>query len=444
MGVTERIKRYKPKSLAQSIIFLVFVVLFVSIGLFLFLDFTKLKEDVIEWKLEEMHTLILAYSEMLDGDSIELDFKRKEQNINYNKWSNISDSLLKKTGMKYFYVMNISYDDSIEFYLSARSHKGKPNFLEKLPIGDFDIGLINKLKNKSEIYVCNTGYFPEYGGWLAYTYTSVKNSKGEVVAFVGADKEMSDINDNIKKIEIELIFSSILFFVVLFLLLTFLIRKIFISPISKIIEAANNFHFLNVSFKNLSLTHVKEYDTLIESFRNMETKINNAITKSFTDDLTKLNNRYFFTLSLENILKPSQQEKMIAFLIIDIDSFKQINDTYGHEKGDFVLKNTGIVLKQVFGNLPGVVVRLGGDEFAVCLDNIEDRQFVEDKCKLLKEELSQITYAEGKTGVNVSIGVIITKFSEIAPAYTEIFSAADNNLYKVKARGKNGYLVSEI
>jgi diguanylate cyclase (GGDEF)-like protein len=445
MRITEKLKSYRPKSLAQSIIFLVFVVLFVSIGLFLFLDFTKLKEDVIEWKLEEMHTLILAYAEMLDGDSIELDFQRKGKNVNYEKWSAISDSLLKKTGMKYFYVMNISYDDSIEFYLSARNHKGKPNFLEKLPIGDFDIGLINKLKYKSEIYVCNTGYFPEYGDWLAYTYTSVKNSKGEIVAFVGADKEMSDINDNIKKIEIELIFSSILFFVVLFLLLTFLIRKIFISPISKIIEAANNFHFLNVSFKNLSLTHVKEYDTLIESFRNMETKINNAITKSFTDDLTKLNNRYFFTLSMENILMPVQQEKMIAFLIIDIDSFKQINDTYGHEKGDFVLRSTGIILKQVFGDLPGVVVvRLGGDEFAVCLDNIENRQIVEDKCEIFKKELSQVTYAEDKTGVSASIGVITTKFSEVVPIYTEIFSAADTNLYKVKAKGKNGYLISDI
>jgi len=445
MGITEKLKSYRPKSLSQSIIFLIFVVLFVSIGLFLFLDFTKLTEDVVEWKLEEMHTLILAYAEILDGDSIEVDFQRKEKNVFYNKWNDISDSLLKKTGMKYIYVMNTSYNDSIEFYIGARNHKGKPKFLEKLPIKDFDVALINKLKNKSEIYVCNTGHYPEYGGELAYSYLSIKNSKGDVVAFVGADKEMTDINDNIKKIEIELIFSSILFFVVLFVLLTYLIRKIFISPISKIIGAANNFHFLNVSFKNLNLTHVKEYDALIESFRNMENKINHAITKSFTDDLTKLNNRYFFTLSLENILKPTQQEKMIAFLIIDIDSFKQINDTYGHEKGDFVLRNTGIILKQVFGDLPGVVVRLGGDEFAVCLDGVADRQIVEDKCDAFKEELSQIIYAEGKTGgVSASIGVIITKFSEVAPIYTEIFSAADTNLYKVKARGKNGYLISEI
>jgi len=443
MRITEKLKSYKPKSLSQSIIFLIFVVLFVSIGLFLFLDFTKLTEDVVEWKLEEMHTLILAYAEILDGDSIEVDFQRKEVNLNYNKLNNISDSLLKKTGMKYLYVMNISYDDSIEFYIGARNHRGKPNFLEKLPIKDFDVELIDKLKNKSE-HVSKTGYFPKYGGWLAYSYQSIKNSKGEVVAFVGADKEMSDINDNIKKIEIELVFSSILFFIVLFLLLTYLIRKIFISPISKIIEAANNFHILNVSFKNLGLTHVKEYDTLIDSFRNMESKINHAITKSFTDDLTKLNNRYFFTLSLENILKPTHDEKKIAFLIIDLDSFKQINDTYGHEKGDFVLRNTGIALKQVFGDLPGVVVRLGGDEFAVCLDNIGDRQIIEDKCSMLKKELSQIMYAEDKTGVSVSIGAIIAKFSKVAPAYTEIFSAADTNLYKVKARGKNGYLISEI
>ena len=444
MKVVKKTKLHKPRKLVPSIIFLVFIVLLISIGLFLFFGFTRLKKDVIEWKLDEMHTLVLAYSKMLDGDSIELDFKRKEKNAYYNKWSDISDNLLKEAGVKYIYVMNASYNDSIEFYLSARTPSGKSDFLEKLPTKDFDIELIDKLRNKSEMHVCKMGYYPEYGGWLAYSYVSVKNSKGDVVAFVGADQEITDIENEIIKVRDRLFFLTFLFFIVVFLLIIYLIRKIFISPISKIIRAANNFHLLNVSFENLGSTYISEYDTLIESFRNMENKINYAITKSFTDDLTKLNNRYFFTLSLENILKPVQQEKMIAFLIIDLDSFKQINDTYGHEKGDFVLRNTGIILKQVFGNLPGVVVRLGGDEFAVCLDGIEDKLFVEDKCKLFKEELSRIIYAEGKTGVSVSIGAIITKFSETPPTYPEIFSAADNNLYKVKAIGKNDYFISEI
>ena len=444
MRITKKLKSHKSRNLAKAMIFSVFILLLVSTSLFLFFNFIKLKEDVIEFNFEQMHTLVLAYAEILDGDSIELDFQRKKTNVHYNKWSSISDSLLKKSGMKYFYVMNASYGDSIEFYLSAKNYRGKSNFLEKLPIGDFDVAIINKLKNKSETHVCKMGYYPDYGGWLAYSYVPVNNSNGEMVAFVGADKEMSDINNNIRKTGIKLLIASVLFLVIVFLLITYLIRKIFISPIAKIIEAADNFHLLNVSFKNLDLTHIKEYDALIGSFRNMESKINHAITKSFTDELTKLNNRYFFTLSLENILKPVQQEKKIAFLIIDLDSFKQINDTYGHEKGDFVLRNTGIILKQVFGDLPGVVVRLGGDEFAVCLDNIGDRQIVEDKCDLFKEELSHITYAQDKTGVSASIGIIITKFSIVAPIYADIFSAADNNLYKVKARGKDGYLISEI
>ncbi|GBU25303.1 hypothetical protein R83H12_01946 [Fibrobacteria bacterium R8-3-H12] len=340
--------------------------------------------------------------------------------------------------------MNALYDDSIEFYISARCHTGKTKFLEKTLTNDFDTDIIEKLKNKSETNISKMGYYPYYGGWLAYSYVPVKNSKGKVVAFVGADKEMSKINNSIRKTGAKLLITSILFFLVVFLIMTYLIKKILISPIAKIIEAADNFHLLNVSFKNLDLTYIKEYDALVKSFRNMENKINQAVSKSFTDELTKLNNRYFFTLSLENILKPVHQEKKIAFLIIDLDSFKQINDTYGHEKGDFVLRNTGIILKQVFGDLPGVVVRLGGDEFAVCLDNIGDKQIVEDKCNIFKKDLSQITYAEDKTGVSASIGIIIAKFSAVPPVYTEIFSAADNNLYKVKAKGKNGYFISEI
>jgi diguanylate cyclase (GGDEF)-like protein len=444
MEVTEKIKIRESRDLTKAIISSVFAVLLLSIGLFLFYNFTKLKEDVISWNLEQMHTLCLAYSEILDGDSIELDFKRRAKNIYYDKWDDIIDNLYQKTGIKYLYVMNIHHDDSIEFYLNARSHGGKSDFLEKLPINDFDVDIIKKLKNKSETHISRMGYYPDYGGWLAYSYVSVKNSKGEVVAFVGADKDMSDINNNIKEVEAKLVFTSALFFIVVFLLITYLIRKIFISPISKIIVAADNFTLLNVSFQNLSLTHIKQYDALIDSFRKMEHKINYAIKRSFTDELTKLNNRYFFTLSLENILKPTQQEKKIAFLIIDLDFFKLINDTYGHDRGDFVLKSVGIILKELFGDFPGVVARLGGDEFAVCLDDIVDGQIVENKCKILKEKLSQINYAQDKTGVSASVGVAITKFSEIAPTYTEIFSAADTNLYKVKAKGKDGYLLTEI
>jgi len=439
-----KLKLFESRNLTPTVIFLVFILLLFSTGIFLFFNYTKLKEDVINWDMELMHTLVLAYSEMVDGDSVEVDFQRRQTNAYYNRLSVISDSLLKKMGVKYLYVMNAAYGDSIEFYVGAKSHKGKPNFLEKVSIQDFDVDIINKLKDKSETHVCKMGYYPEYGGWLAYSYVSIKNSKGEVVAFAGADKEMTDINKDIKKVGIKLMFTTILLITVVFFLIVYLIRRIFISPIAKIIEAADDFHLLNVSFKNLSLTPIKEYNTLIESFRNMESKINNAVSKSFTDELTKLNNRYFFTLSLENILMPVEQEKKIAFLIIDLDSFKQINDMYGHEKGDFVLKNTGIILKQVFGHLSGVVVRLGGDEFAVCLDNIADKQIVEDKCKILKEELAQITYSQDKTGVSASIGIIITKFSKVPPAYAEIFSAADTNLYKIKARGKNGYLISEI
>jgi diguanylate cyclase (GGDEF)-like protein len=339
--------------------------------------------------------------------------------------------------------VNILYSDSIEYYISAKGQHGKVDFLDKDDINNFDTTIMNKFKNGTETIASLIIYSSDYG-WLINTSVPIKNSKGEVVAFAGADKEMLNINNDIRKMGTNLLLTSILFIVTVLLLIIYLVRKIFISPIAKIIEAADNFNLLNVSFKKLSLTHIKEYDALINSFRKMERKINYTLKRSFTDDLTKLNNRYFFTLSLENILKPSRNEKKMAFIIVDLDYFKQVNDTYGHEKGDFVLRNTGIILKQVFEDLPSVVARLGGDEFAVCLDNIASRQIVEDKCELLKEELSQIKYTEDKTGISASIGVIITEFSSAAPIYAEIFSAADTNLYKVKAKGKNGYLISEI
>ncbi len=440
---TQSLSTAKSKGLAKVIVFSILALLLAATGLLLLFNYMKSKDKLIELNTGQMTGIIQTFAEILNGDSIEVDLLEKRKNADYGKWDAIVDSTLKKNDIKYLYVMSMAYDDSIETYLEAQDHLGKGDFLAKEDISDFNIEAIEKLKEGNEPHVSFVSYTPSYG-WLISTYASIKNSKGEVVAFAGADKEMDDMNRDVKEMSYNFIFASALFVIIVFLIVVFIIRKMFISPIKKIVEAADNFNLLNISFENLSFTYIREYDTLIESFKRMERKINDAIKKSFTDDLTKLKNRHFFTISVENILKSAQSGKKIAFFIIDIDFFKQVNDTYGHDKGDFVLKSVGTVLLDIFGNQPGVVARLGGDEFAVCLDDIGDVKGVEEKCKALNEQVSNIRCSESNTGITVSIGVTIADFSIGTPRYSDIFSTADATLYKVKARGRNGYKIIEL
>jgi len=440
---TQSLSTAKSKGLAKVVIFSILVLLMVASGLLLLFNYIKSKEKLVELNTGQMAGIVQTFAEIFDGDSVEVDLKERRKNADYSKWDAIGDSTLKKNKIKYLYVMNITYEDSIETYLDAEDHLGKRDFLAKEDIHDFNIEAIEKLKQGKEPHISFVSYTPNYG-WLISTYASIKKSNGEVVAFVGADIEMDAMNKNIKEMNYHFLFASVLFVIIVFLIVLFIIRKMFISPIKKIVEAADNFNLLNISFENLDFTYIREYDILIESFRRMERKINDAIKKSFTDDLTKLKNRHFFTLSVESILKSEQPEKKIAFFIIDIDYFKQVNDTYGHDKGDFVLKSVGTVLQDLFENQSGVVARLGGDEFAVCLDDIKSVEAIEEKCKALNEQVSKIKCSESQAGITVSIGVTIADFSIGVPRYSDIFSTADATLYKVKARGRNGYQIIEL
>jgi diguanylate cyclase (GGDEF)-like protein len=430
-------------SLNTIIIFTITALLLFATALFTVFNFSQSKGKLVAVNTEKMISIVVTYSEILNGDSIELDFKRREKNANHEQWKTICDSVLKKNDLKYMYVMNVHHSDSIEYYLSAKDHEGQIEFLDKDHVEEFEPDLIKKMRNGEETHGFSTSYTPKYG-WLISSHAVVKNSNNQVIAFVGADKDMNDVINDINEMGIKLLIISFLLMVAVFSIMMFVVRKIFIYPIGKLVRAADNFNMLNTPFEGLKLTRIKEYDSLIKSFIRMERKIRTAIKKSFTDDLTKLNNRYFFTLSLESILKPAKQEKKIAFIIVDIDYFKQINDTYGHEKGDFVLRGVGIVLQHAFEDSQSVVARLGGDEFAICMEHVASSQVVEDKCGAIKEQLSQIKCSEKENGISASIGAVITSIGETPVLYSDIFSAADAALYEVKAEGRNGYKIASI
>lgn len=156
-----------------------------------------------------------------------------------------------------------------------------------------------------------------------------------------------------------------------------------------------------------------------------------------TDPLTSLYNRGYFLESAEKELKRAQRyNTSICFAVLDIDHFKNINDTFGHPVGDVVLQ---AISKHCLVNLRGsdLVARLGGEEFAFLLLHVTEAE-ARAKMENLRQEMSElkVPYDGGKTlSVTVSIGLAL--LSPQIKRFDELYIQADQKLYEAKNAGRN-------
>ncbi len=134
-----------------------------------------------------------------------------------------------------------------------------------------------------------------------------------------------------------------------------------------------------------------------------------------------------------------RQDQKVAVLYIDLDGFKDINDTYGHDAGDLVLK---AVAKKIINLVreSDTVCRIGGDEIMVILNDINNKQSLQDKCQRIINDIgNSILYRKNKINVTASIGASI--FPDHAETAEPLRKKADETLYKVKRSGKNNYML---
>lgn len=130
-----------------------------------------------------------------------------------------------------------------------------------------------------------------------------------------------------------------------------------------------------------------------------------------------------------------------AVLMIDIDDFKNINDTCGHDVGDKVLQGVAKVMSKVLRE-NDLVCRLGGDEFAIFLNGVSDRENAVEICQRIIAEVDKLdTITEGKAPVHISVGAKLVDMSSESLGYTEVYTAADEALYVAKREGKNRYII---
>lgn len=155
------------------------------------------------------------------------------------------------------------------------------------------------------------------------------------------------------------------------------------------------------------------------------------------DSLTQLYlRRYLLERLPEEIIRQLRQDQSLAFLMIDLDKFKDYNDRFGHMAGDIVLRTIGMVLKDFF-NKPGqLVCRYGGEEFSVLLPECSKRkafQWAEEIREIIGKQT--IFLRRQKTHITVSVGLAV--FPQDAQTKEELILKADQALYRAKQEGRN-------
>ena len=162
--------------------------------------------------------------------------------------------------------------------------------------------------------------------------------------------------------------------------------------------------------------------------------------RAFHDPLTHLPNRSLFTDRFEHALARSERHgSKVAVLFVDLDDFKEINDSLGHEAGDRVLVAVAHRLRSCL-RPTDTAARLGGDEFTMLLEDVED---VEGAVRVAERALGElrapINLGELETRVDTSIGITVGSGAHDHPG--KLLRQADLALYRAKGRGKAGYEV---
>ncbi len=159
----------------------------------------------------------------------------------------------------------------------------------------------------------------------------------------------------------------------------------------------------------------------------------NLIERSRTDALTGVYNRAGGTHAINVIIK-NNLYKSGAFVMMDLDNFKSVNDLLGHQMGDEVLVTTAAILKTSVRSTD-VVARLGGDEFMLYLPFENDSGFLEKKLEDIRIKMNrEIKGADGSVTVSSSIGVT---FYDNSKNFDTLYQEADEALYRSKESGRN-------
>lgn len=194
-------------------------------------------------------------------------------------------------------------------------------------------------------------------------------------------------------------------------------------------------------FKSIQIEHSK-LEIATSKLKKANKKLENV---SYTDSLTSMHNRRYFNLVYDKEIKRAKRtHSYITFMMLDIDYFKQYNDTYGHLEGDEALKSVAKVLKETLQRPSDFVFRLGGEEFGVLLtqtDESNSAKLARSICDAVRNQKIEHKASKVNEYLTISIGVVCC-VADDALNEEILLGRADEMLYDAKNSGRNMYTIT--
>jgi len=174
--------------------------------------------------------------------------------------------------------------------------------------------------------------------------------------------------------------------------------------------------------------------TDITERKSFEEQLNNL---AYYDSLTGLVNKAMFEIEMDKLVKRGSNS-MFTLVYMDIDNFKYINDSLGHNAGDTFLQYVAISLQKVV-EPPHVVSRLGGDEFAVLLKNVSDEETIINVIEAIKSSIGSV-WNTHRLDFYITLSIGIAQYPKDGAYSAELIKNADIAMYKAKQEGKHRHV----
>lgn len=198
----------------------------------------------------------------------------------------------------------------------------------------------------------------------------------------------------------------------------------------------------NVVLINRGMALFAIWSTAIVSYFHLKT-LARLEPLATTDQLTGLYNRHYFTSELvKQINTWRRHQQSLTIIILDIDYFKKVNDTYGHLAGDYALKSLAKICKNQLRDID-TLARIGGEEFAILLPttSVNGGMQIAERIRKVTEDYDY-EYEGNTFHMTVSLG--IAELTDETWSITEFIGAADDMLYKAKHAGRNRCVARNI
>lgn len=274
----------------------------------------------------------------------------------------------------------------------------------------------------------NTEYFSYY--------MPLYNSDGTIVGMIFVGRSSKSVNNAIQNAVLPLLMIVIIVMFIIGLCLFIYTRRfaaVFIKLDKFLAEVASG--NLDAELDPTVVNRRDELGDIGNSAVKMQRSLRHMIEQ---DALTELFNRRSANRKLKQLLKRSESNKApFSICIADIDFFKKVNDTYGHDCGDAVLKHTAAILNEHMKPL-GFAARWGGEEFLLVFDNMNMFQ-AKTSLQALLEKIreSEVVYEEQTVKITMTFGVTDNDTSDI----NLLIKQADDKLYAGKEAGRNRVVV---